>query len=155
MAEQGISELFLAMVEWMKRIGVENAALGPQPWRGELKTDRDTLKSALNASKEPVDCGGSPLQPYHAQIVAEKFICVAIISPYGGAIGGWQEPDLIEIFNNAAQPGGGLRSVYGYEEKIHGWPSWRRLGCLGTDADTAVGCQVPERRDRRSDRPHP
>lgn len=103
--DRPISELFLAMVEWMKSIGVENASTVPQPWRGTLKTPKGhTLKVALNCSKEEVDGDGLKLAPYHASITSDDIICAAVISPYGGAWGGVPEDYLIETFKAATAP---------------------------------------------------
>ena len=103
--DRPISELFSVMVDWMKSIGVTDASKCEQPWRGELKTAKGyVLKVALNASKDPVPNGGLTLDPYHASIISDDIIAIAIISPYGGACGGVDENYLIETFKAASQP---------------------------------------------------
>lgn len=106
MAEPNYSELFIALVDWMKSIGVDDASKGPQPWRGELKTaNGDTLKIGLNASKEPIEDDGLTMTPYSAAVRSEKFFAIATLNPYGGALVGFREDDLIEVFKNATASG--------------------------------------------------
>lgn len=103
--DRPISELFSVMVDWMKSIGVTDASKGPQPWRGTFKTPNGrTLKVALNCSKEEIDGDGIKLAPYHASITSDEIMVAAIISPFGGALGGVSEADMIDAFKNATAP---------------------------------------------------
>ncbi len=95
-----ISELFLAIAQWMKSAGAKDVSKQPQPWHGELKTADDTLRVAFNASKEPVTDDGLEIPPWTAAIRSDTYLAVGLIHPYGGILGGFSEDRLIDAFRS-------------------------------------------------------
>lgn len=98
MSEQPpLSLLFCTFTEWMLANGHKDVAKKPQPWRGELKVRDDILKLTFNASGNEVE--GVPM--YSLKIESTKYLAFAVVDPYGGALGGFNEDDLIEAFKVA------------------------------------------------------
>lgn len=98
-----ISALFAAFTDWMLAAGNKNVLKGPQPWAGTLKVSGDTLNLTFNCSGEEVkDAGGLAIPPYALRITSTVFLACAVINPYGGLSGGFDEEKLIEDFKSAA-----------------------------------------------------
>ncbi len=88
-----IGELFGEIVEWATARGAESLNEHPGLWRDE--TSDWTVE--INGHAEEID--GLPYA--HARLVHKKYLQIAILSPFTGAIGGGAtEDELIEHFRS-------------------------------------------------------
>lgn len=94
MAEHPISILFSEIAQWAQTQGAIDLPSHPGLWSGE--TDEWTVE--INGHLEEID--GLPYG--HARLVHKQFLRLAILSPFGGCIGGGaSEGELIEHFRAA------------------------------------------------------
>lgn len=100
-----ISALFAAFTDWMLAAGHKDVSKQVQPWSGSLKVPGDTLNLTFNCSGDEVkDAGGLAIPPYALRITSTVFLACAVINPYGGLSGGFDEDKLIADFKAATAP---------------------------------------------------
>lgn len=95
-----VTELFAVIAGWAGALGASNVGQRGTIWRAELPTaEGDLLTIHMNATKgELDDAGRVPLPPFTASITSEKFLAVAVVSPFAGVLGGFSEDRLIAAF---------------------------------------------------------
>ena len=101
--DRPISALFAAFTDWMLATGNKDVSKGPQPWHGTLRVSDDTLDLTFNCSGEAVkDAKGLAVPAYTLRIASTVYLACAVINPFGGMSGGFDEDKLIEDFKSAA-----------------------------------------------------
>lgn len=101
--DRPISAMFAAFTDWMLAAGHEDVSKQPQPWHGSLKTSDDTLDLTFNCSGDEVkDAEGLAIPAYTLRIASTVYLACAVINPFGGLSGGFDEDKLIEDFKSAA-----------------------------------------------------
>lgn len=95
MNDQPISELAAAIIEWAVANGAEKISDTPGLWHGE--TDEWTVEA--NGHREAID--GLPFA--HIRLTHKRYLQIAVLSPFGGIIGGGADEDaMIEHFREAS-----------------------------------------------------
>lgn len=101
--DRTISALFVAFTDWMLAAGNKDVSKQPQPWRGTLPVSGDTLDLTFNCSGDEVkDDKGLAIPAFTLRIASTVYLACAIINPFGGVNGGFDEDKLIADFKAAA-----------------------------------------------------
>lgn len=110
MAEDApMSELYAAVVEWATALGATRIQDLPGLWSGET----DEWEVGINGHYEMVD----GLAFGQMRLRNKKYLQIAILDPFGGAIGGGgSEDDMIAHFREAILPPLPRANIYRRED---------------------------------------